>query len=192
MLVITHLLFGLVTSARPFGDNVLLGLGVCRKGEGDTRESSSLRCYSMLFRHLVFGVTYEINSHNQLSLAAIGVARNFSGTASWVLIVHVLHSLLLLLHLILGIGTAISWWLRGTHLLRVLTHVSLAGIDRGGVMTAGELLLSWGHRTLGTTGGGVIRVAGRAAQLLRIHRKTGLGGGRRWRGTGGGGCGGCV
>jgi hypothetical protein len=108
-----------------------------------------------------------------------------------VLIVHILHSLLLL-HLILGIGAAIPRGLRRSHLLRVLAHVALAGIDGGGVMTAGKLLLSWWHRTLRTTSGAVIRVAGRAAQLLRIHRKTGLGGGGRWRGTGGGGGGGSV
>jgi hypothetical protein len=45
-----HLLFGLVSSARPFGDNVFLGLGVCRKREGDTRECSALNDQSILFR----------------------------------------------------------------------------------------------------------------------------------------------
>lgn len=42
----TNLLLCLVTSARPFRDNVLLSLGVGRKGESDTGEGGTLSQHS--------------------------------------------------------------------------------------------------------------------------------------------------
>ena len=134
------------------------------------------------------GAAYEIDANDELGFAAVGIARNFSRSTRERLRIHVLHALLLLLHLI--VGAPITGWLWRTHLLLiVLSHVALIGVDRGGVV--GHLLLARWHRTLWTTGGSVVRVAGRATQLLGIHGKAGLGGARRWRGTCGSG-GGCV
>ena len=41
-----YLLLGLVARARPLGDDVFFGLGVCRKGKGDAGEGGALEAVS--------------------------------------------------------------------------------------------------------------------------------------------------
>jgi hypothetical protein len=144
----------LITSAGPFCYNVFFGLCVGREGEGDAGECGALILSAM--RAQLKYRTYEIDTNYQLGLAAIGISSDFSGATS-VLGVHVLHTtlllLLLLLHLI--VCATISWRLRRAHLLlAMLTHVALIGIDGGGVVS--HLLLARGHGTLRTTSGSVV------------------------------------
>jgi hypothetical protein len=49
----TYLLLCLVARARPFGDDVLLGLGVGSKGECDTGEGGALWSWNQLLPHVL-------------------------------------------------------------------------------------------------------------------------------------------
>lgn len=145
--VCAHLLFGMSARARPLRDNILSSLIVRRKRERDTRE----RCP-------------EINTHNELRLAAIRTLDLDRGVAPRVL--RLRHARrnpmrhMLLRHTIPR--------RRIQRLLRTMLRVLHIGVD-GGVMLGESVLRVVGHWTRRTVRG---RVAWRTAELILCRRLT--------------------
>ena len=89
-----YLLFGLIPSARPLGDNILLRFSVGREGEGDARECCALCLWSAVvvttgsLKAAKIDSSYEINADNQLCFTATGTFHFDSTTSSAVLRVH--------------------------------------------------------------------------------------------------------
>jgi hypothetical protein len=148
---------------------------------------------SVSARNMRYIVSYEINAHDQLSLAS---ATTFHlrcwSTNRRVLLCHVLNARLGG-HLLMSICAAIPWRLRRSQ-LRCATYVrACSGVDRRRMMS--HLALGGGHRRLWPTLHRVVLIAGRATwstRLLAIHslgRQAGLRSVLRCRrrGTGGGG-----
>lgn len=151
----SDLLLRLCTSARPFGDDVFLCLGIGRECEGDPRKCCSLRGVLVLRPHQMDTNSYEVDANDQLRLAPSSAL--YLGGSIWRA-----HSLSRR-GVYRSITALIVWW---SH-LRV---ISISGIYWWRVL---RILLTWRHRTVGTTLRR-IRVTRWSTQLIRgiVHIKT--------------------
>lgn len=109
-----YFLFSLIAGARPFCNDILLCLCVCRESECNARKSGSLDYISVKDRESteLRYVTNKINANDQLRFAPASAFDLYRCSSTWV----VAHSGLRCASAVHTIGLSISacvtWWLR--------------------------------------------------------------------------------
>lgn len=145
----TYLLLGMVSRARPFGDDVFPRLVVGRKGKGNARESGP-----------------KVNPHDQLCFASTSPLHLHCGVPQPGVGVYALRDAL-------GDAVRVSIYGRRRTGSQARSGELESGIDGGSGM--GDQLLPWRHGA-GRSPGRIVCIAGRPTRrILVVHGKAGGG-----------------